>query len=183
MIQSLYDHHCQTVSDIHEHMPTLKKYASECSHVTEMGVRSVVSTWALLEARPDILRSYDIAEPPAQHMYHAYRWASENNIDFDFRLNDVLKIEIEQTDMLFIDTWHIYDQLKSELAIHPKNVDKYIAFHDTTTFGNVGEPHYDGKTDHKGLMPAINEFLEKNTEWVMHEQFTNNNGLTVIKRK
>jgi hypothetical protein len=35
----------------------------------------------------------------------------------------------------------------------------------------------------KGLQPAIDEFLAMNSDWVVHEVFTNNNGLTVLKRK
>jgi len=33
-----------------------------------------------------------------------------------------------------------------------------------------------------GLKPAIHEFLEENKNWVVHAYFTNNNGLTILKR-
>lgn len=35
--------------DINEHMPTLRKYASKCGVVAEMGVRSVVATYAFMK--------------------------------------------------------------------------------------------------------------------------------------
>ena len=35
----------QTPSDINEHLPTIIKYGQECDHITEMGVRGIVSTW------------------------------------------------------------------------------------------------------------------------------------------
>ena len=35
----------------------------------------------------------------------------------------------------------------------------------------------------KGLWPAIEEFLQKNTEWYIKERYTNNNGLTILARK
>ena len=47
-LQEIYEGLCSTPSDINEHLPTLKKYAEECEHITEMGVRWVVSTYALL---------------------------------------------------------------------------------------------------------------------------------------
>ena len=53
-------------SDINEHLETIKKYASECKHITEMGVRSVVSTWAFLESKPKRLVSIDIQPCPIQ---------------------------------------------------------------------------------------------------------------------
>ena len=34
----------------------------------------------------------------------------------------------------------------------------------------------------KGLMPAITEFLDTNTNWKLKERFTNNNGLTILER-
>ena len=51
-IEENYELKCKTISDINEHLPILKKYAEECDVVIEMGVRNVVSTWALLLAKP-----------------------------------------------------------------------------------------------------------------------------------
>ena len=39
-----------------------------------------------------------------------------------------------------------------------------------------------GKTSGKGLWPAIEEFLLESKEWIQHERFYNNNGLTILKR-
>ena len=49
---NIYNVLCNTPSDINEHMPTLYQFACTCSHITEMGVREVVSTWAFLNAKP-----------------------------------------------------------------------------------------------------------------------------------
>ena len=87
-------------------MPILRKYAEKCSHITEFGVRGVVSTWAILAAKPKKLISYDIK-------YHtniekAKEIAAENNIHFTFCTKNVLHLEITDTDLLFIDTYHTY---------------------------------------------------------------------------
>jgi hypothetical protein len=34
----------------------------------------------------------------------------------------------------------------------------------------------------KGLWPAVEEFLKSNPNWVLHERYINNNGLTILKR-
>lgn len=34
----------------------------------------------------------------------------------------------------------------------------------------------------KGLMPAVEEFLNDNRDWYLYIQYTNNNGLTILKR-
>lgn len=39
---------CARPSDINEHLPTLREYAQQVDSIVEMGVRGVVSTWALL---------------------------------------------------------------------------------------------------------------------------------------
>jgi len=178
MLQETYETLCVRPSDINEHLPTLKKYADECEHITEMGVRWVVSTYALLMGKPKKLISYDI---------NGIQWESiaemvKNDTKFEFKVANTLDLEIEETDLLFIDTLHNYNQLKGELEIHSNKARKYIIFHDTTSFEWIGES-YNGKVDEIGLWPAIEEFLESNPNWELHERYTNNNGLTILKKK
>jgi hypothetical protein len=52
-------------------------------------------------------------------------------INFEFKIADSLKEEIETTDLLFIDTYHTYIHCLLELEKHEKNVNKYIILHDT----------------------------------------------------
>lgn len=179
-LESIYNQKCVTPSDINEHLPTLKRYAEECEHITEMGVRWVVSTYAFMMGKPKKLISYDL--DPTEKFGISSKWLKElgnyNNIDFNFIIGDTLQIEIEETDLLFIDTWHVYEQLKKELELHGNKSRKYIIFHDTTTFGINGETK-----GYEGLWPAIEEFIQNNPHWGIHERFTNNNGLTILKRK
>ena len=101
-------------------------------------------------------------------------------------LGDTTNIEIEETDLLFIDTLHEYEQIKKELELHGNKSRKYIIFHDTECFKfrNERNPDVYGQTkeDKLGIVPAIMEFLELNPHWKVHEVFTNCNGLTVLKR-
>lgn len=167
-----------TPSDINEHLPTLMEYSSRCNHVTEMGVRGVVSTYGLMMGKPNTLKSYDIV-PIELHgidRNNLIELGRSNGVNFEFIQANVLHIEIEETDFLFIDTYHTYNQLRDELKLHSKNVKKYLGFHDTTTFGEVGE----GGT--KGLWSAIIEFLQESPEWILEKRYENNNGLTILKR-
>ena len=178
VLENIYNQRCSMPSDINEHLPTLKKYAEECDHITEMGVRWVVSTFAFMMGKPKKLISIDI-DPVEKHGIQTIdliTLAKTAGVEFEFVLGDTTEIEIEETDFLFIDTLHTYTQLKKELALHPSKVKKYIGFHDTTTFAQVGE------YKEVGLWPAIEEFLSSNPEWVIAEKFENNNGLTILKR-
>lgn len=167
-----------TPSDIHEHLETLFKYASQCEHVTEIGMRGAVSTTALLAAQPKTLISWDInpwaiLSPNCQALMML-----AGRTSFQPRVGNSLECKIEETDFLFIDSLHTYEQLWAELKRHSGCVRTFLAFHDTMTFGKVGE---DGSTP--GLRKAIYDLQhESNIGWTVLEDRENNNGLTVLGR-
>lgn len=193
-----------TPGDINEHIPTLLKYGSECEHITEMGVRWITSTWAFLGSLPQRLISIDMRNPSTWNkggkgenlaiinrgyntIEEVYDVAGDVGVDYKFIEANVLDIDIEETDLLFLDTWHSYKQLKAELnKFHPK-VRKYIILHDTKTYQFTDETNYEElgkewKAEGIGLQKAIDEFLENNHQWAIKEVFENNNGLTILER-
>jgi hypothetical protein len=185
-----YQHNCSVPSDINEHLPTLLKYSNECKHITEMGVRWVCSTWALLMSNAEKIISYDIRKDESVNPLISA--AEEYGINFQFIEADVLNLEIEKTDLLFIDTLHTYNQLNKELELHSENVSTYIILHDTESFGYNDEFIYEHASEFvksaspskQGLWNAVVDFLEteKGSNWVMFDRYRNNNGLTVLKR-
>jgi hypothetical protein len=175
--QELYQQALTTPSDIREHLETLCDLARGCDHVTEMGTRQGWSTRAFLYARPKVLVCYDrIRLPEVDVLEAAARQAGRPR--FIFRQADVLQVEIAKTDLLFIDTWHVYEQLRQELALHASRVCRYLVLHDTMTFGEVGE-----SSGHRGLCPAIEEFLWEQPQWTESPWLTVNNDLTVLTRQ
>lgn len=169
LIDIRYKNACDEVSDINEHIPVLKRYADMCEHVTEFGVRSGVSTWAWIMSNAKIVRSYDINHCSLEEHYKA---ADEIKKEFSFTCVNTIadRFDIEPTDLLFIDTNHTYNQCSQELRQHAYKVNKFIIFHDTVTFGAE-------------LNRAIEEFLDKNHDWMLREKLLNNNGLTVLAKK
>jgi hypothetical protein len=194
---------CRTPSDINEHLSTLYEYAKECSVIVECGVRSMVSTWAFLKGLIDSRRDadkklycVDIQNVPyieniCKHV--------EELVQMKFLLHDSATVIVpeETYDLLFIDTWHIYGHLKRELELHHTKVKKYMILHDTEVDKIVGESircnwnieeqmrtsGYTREDITTGLQRAIDEFLVKHgDEWELHKVYTNNNGLTILKR-
>lgn len=178
-LESLYTEVRDTPSDISEHVPTLRRLASECGHVTEFGVRSGNSTRAIMAGWPGRLVSYDITEN--EYVQGLFKQFQDEGYSYDYIIADVLTVDIDSTDMLFIDTWHAYDQLSEELSRNAPKVSRYIVMHDTVTFGLEGEKCYH-KEPTNGLLAAIGEFLVNNRDWRVAEHYTNNNGLTVLHR-
>ena len=212
LLETKYVTLCNTSSDINEHLPTLKSYAQECSSVFETGVRGVVSSYALLYGLVENITTNnkliflndieqcDIDEfrRLAEANFVSVKYAWNNNLDLVFSPN-------ETYDLTFIDTWHVYGQLKRELEKFSKITNKYIVMHDTEVDGIEGETkrqyglyndlyvnnNLDGLINRtkipkheilKGLLPAIDEFLSANTNWIMDKQYKNNNGLTILKK-
>ena len=198
-IENKYKSLCQESSDINEHLPTLSALASECQHVTELGVRGVVSSWAMVHGLPEgaTLFMNDIQPCHFNELQRAAK--EEKNIDAQFILGDDLTIDLPtETDMTFIDTWHVYGHLKRELARYAPITKKYIAMHDTTVDGERGETlrmNWNAQEQSKtsgipadeitrGLWPAVEEFLAEHPDtWELQKRYTNNNGLTILKRK
>lgn len=178
-----------TPSDINEHFPAIIEYGQKCDHITEMGVRGIISTWGWLAANPKKLVAYDM-QPPSKwggSLEDVEDTAKAIDTKFEFHLANVLEVEIEETDLLFIDTWHAYKQLKAELDLHASKARKYICFHDTTSYATTDETNYENrgpewKGEGIGIWRAIEEFLESHPEWVLEKRFTHNNGFTIIKR-
>lgn len=200
MISNKFQQLCDTPLDINEHLPTLSKYAEEAEVILEAGVRSVISTWAFMNglcknnSENKTIYSVDLCWSP---IGDAMRAAQEANIQLSFTQRDILKYTLPQkVDITFIDTLHCYGQLKRELARFAPLTRKYIIMHDTTVDEFIGEPircgfnleemkRNTGFTQHElitGLWPAVEEFLQNNPEWTLHQRFTNNNGLTILAR-
>lgn len=170
-----YERAIRTPSDINENVHILYDIAKECKTVVEMGVRTGVSTRAFLNTEVQLISFDMVLNHDVQQLFD---YAKKQNKDVQYIKDDVLKIKISECDLLFIDTLHTYDQLKKELELHGNCAQKYLAFHDTHTFGLHGE---DGR-DKKGLLTAILEFLSDNPHWKIKTHKTNNNGMTVLER-
>jgi hypothetical protein len=172
--QQEYQRACDTDSDINHHLPKLRELALQCSHITEMGVRHGTSTRAWLNTNA-VLRSYDIwVDPSVQRLFDIAQVAGKDAV---LKQADVLQITIDETDLLFVDTAHQYQQLRAELSRHSARARRWIVLHDTTTFG-----YRDDVGDGPGLMPALEEFLDANQQWRVEYHTQDNNGLMVLRR-
>lgn len=195
-LRNKYEHSCHYPSDINEHVSRLCSLAKECSSVVEIGVRTMVSTWGILQglsessSHPCSYLGIDITYPSSDTLWIAKQLAEGNGISFDFWQANDMDIEIEPVEMLFIDSLHTYCHLTYELEKFSPKVSKYIAMHDTN-WGNIDDPTYKGDyTEYpseydrtkRGLWLAIADFLKRHSEWTLYEQRFNNYGFTVLKR-
>ena len=197
-IEYFYREKSTTPSDIHEHLPTLREYASRCNSVTECGVREIVSSYAFasgLKQNPkNSLTMIDLYTSAKMKTF--LELCQREGVHASFIEGSDTSCERFSTDLLFIDTWHIYGHLKRELAYWHSFVGKYIILHDTTvdawygeTIRGGGDPQkqsiesgYPVEEITRGLWPAVEEFLRDHPEWSIERRYENNNGLTILSR-
>lgn len=198
-LEAKYEEKCNTFSDIFLHLPVLRALSETVNHITELGVRGVVSSYAFvtgLYSRPNTkLVQCDLVRSDEVDIFHE-ECRKEGFTNVVFYEGSDLECPREETDLLFIDTFHCYGQLVREFAYWHSYVRKYIVLHDTTIDGWKGEVLRSNSTVEEvceqtkmteeevtvGLLPAVYEFLSEHPEWTMKEQIMHNNGLTILEK-
>ena len=198
-LDQLSKNYLRRSGDICEHLHTLSKYASKCESIFETGVRGCVSSWAFVHGLLNNnsvnkkLLMNDITYCNVEELLNVTK-ALPIVVEYEWKNNLELNIT-KNYDLTFIDTWHVYGQLKRELAKIAPITNKYIIMHDTTVDEWEGETircqmnAFEQSIQsgipideiNRGLWPAVQEFLDSNSEWILHERFTNNNGLTILR--
>jgi hypothetical protein len=198
-LQDEYEERLARPSDINEHMDVLRTYALKCKTVVDLGknteAHSLYAYTMGLKDRDDtkitVVRDSNRAD-----IFEFIINAENEGVKVDYINGTSIKISPINTDILHIDTWHVYGQLKRELEYWNSSVKGYIIMHDTTIDELVGEsvrcdmpagiqsiesgiPINEIRL---GLGPAINEFIASHPEWKLDKKFINNNGLTILKR-
>lgn len=132
----------------------IKKQLADCSSYTEMGVNQGTTLATAMLTGIKKIRAYDIkldAYDPAKHHFENY--AKQHNIDYKIFEDSTLKCNIDEVDLLYIDTVHRAEHLLKELALHA-NKAKKIIFHDTVIS--------QGKVK---LGTVVKEFVNRNAGW------------------
>jgi hypothetical protein len=131
-----------------------------------------------------------------QDMAVAAPLATCESVAYDFTAGDDLKAGPWPTELLMIDTWHVYRQLVRELPRWAPGVMRYIVLHDTDSFGVVDEDEnghggvpveeadFAGVPAKVGLFTAVEDFLSSpaGAKWRISKRLRNNSGLTVLER-
>lgn len=161
--------------DISDHLPILSMLITEfkLKKIVELGTRSGNSSLTLLAAAKSIggkVLSMDIQ--PCELARERVASAALKDC-WTFWQADDLKVpdsEIpEPIDLLFIDTWHTYNQLTAELKKYAPKLRQgsWIAIHDYVSF--------------PGMTRAVRDFVASRPGSARFYPFANQNGLAVIR--
>jgi hypothetical protein len=166
-LEEIYNKVAATPRDLDKHMPRLRALA-EGRTVTEFSKRKESAiAFATTAAR---LVSYNTEAGSIEWLPALAPGVTIKNM----RSTDVT--EIEETDVLFIDSTHTKERLLAELKTFTPYVRRWVVMHDTYLHAERGE---DGR---EGLIEAIREFILGVPDWFVAEHTTEQFGLTVIGR-
>lgn len=164
-LEDLFQIRCRTGHNIDKHLPVLREYASQCQSVTEFGTDIGFSTCAFLAAKPDTLDCYDLVR--TDDVWILERLAGRTRMRFHEK--STLTVQIEPTDLLFLDTDHTYEQVSQELNLHGHKARKFLVFHDI-----VSNPC---------IVPAIEEYVERFPCWKLELWSEEQSGLAIYRRE
>lgn len=174
----LFEHLCETPSDINEHLPTLRDLVVklDARKVIELGVRTGVSTVAWLTGLQDTdghLWCVDVGTAPPMVTSHS-RCTFVQGDDLS---EDVLGQLPDEVDLVFVDTDHRYQLTVDEIATYKHRVRPggCMVFHDVAveTFD-----HHDGTEPPFPVRTAVAEWAE--ADGLTVERWENNHGLAVV---
>jgi hypothetical protein len=153
--------------DMPTRMDWLVEIFSDLDTITELGHYQGCSTAVWLKCRPKKLVTIDYANHLPIKEYKSI--ADDIGVDMRVIIEDDLKIDIDYTDLLFIDTMHTEDHTYNELVKHGNKSKKYIAFHD------VNPKIF-------GTQKGIDKWLETNKDWKTFYHDINECGFLVLEK-
>lgn len=157
---------------------TIHRYAKNVKHITEFGTGMWYITASILwgQWKYNKLISYDLVS--TKEVKDLKEIAKQERKYFSYLWWDSTAIEIDDTDILVIDTKHNANHLWAELYDNAGHVDKYIIICGTEEFGEFGEEEW-----HLWLNSCIKKFLDENKK--RKKKLVNNEWywFTILERK
>jgi predicted O-methyltransferase YrrM len=194
-------------SDVSDHLSTLFFFAVDAKPrlIVELGTRGGESTRALLSAAAvtnAVMLSLDIDDCSGLHLPHRHHWRFAKGDDIEFGRTGFAKWCAEanlkpEIDFLFIDTSHLYEHTKQEIAIWSQLLSDRgtMVFHDTNmgpVYGRLDRSTGPSWDNHRGVIRAIEEFLGTRYDescfftdvagGFVIAHYPHSNGLTVMKK-
>ncbi len=159
-------------SDINEHLDTIFNITKGCNVAVSLQVGKGDGAFALLMG---CQHHISVDPNPAQNTLNFLN-------DYFGKKSSTIKqptcepIDIDNFDVLLVDSHHTAKNVEKELKAHAHKTNKFIIFHDTFLYGEVGD---DGG---EGIKKPIYEFLSKNKEWKIIYNENHNNGLIILAK-
>lgn len=153
-----------------EYIRQLPKYLEKCTSYRELGTNQGGSASVAVLSK---LSYYELVDKsfsnfrPIKNLFDAY--TAENNIEICYQEMSSLDVNTDfRTDFLLVDSVHKYKHVSKEIQKYESLTNKYMMFHDTYGFPEVGK--------------AVTDFLKTTTKWKLIEEQQETPGYMVLER-
>jgi hypothetical protein len=165
--------------DLDQHAEAIRGLAMQSPRITAFVKRHEWNA-ILAAARPTNLIVYQKEEDPLLQEIHNAVQAEQAAMPRHYTTTtgpgaDSLIAEIEETDLLILDTIHSASRLTAELDRHASKVRQRILVRSTGAFGESAEG-----SGEPGLYYAMKPFLEKNPQWFIMAHSSQQWGWTML---
>lgn len=188
-VAAFYAWGLQRVPAQRTHLERLRGLGEGIGFVQEFGTEHGFSAaaWLLSAER---VRSWDVAESPLARVLE--KVAGER---WEYCIGDSREAPVVECDLLYVDSEHTFATCDAELRRHADAVRKRLVFHDTVTFGSVGEDPetHEWAWTHKvgqwmpvgclGIRPAIDALMVRDPSWRIVKHWTDQHGMLVLERR
>lgn len=182
-IHELYRQRSQQDGNINEHLPLLYMLSQDSKGVVELGVERGISTSAIMAGQADRicrgLEAYytgvDINPSCGAEINRLANICRPNLFPVNWIEGQSTTAGIPQADFLLIDSKHSEEVIREELKEHLPKIRKYVAMHDTVSFGEIGEI-----PGTRGILYGIDAL--NTPEWLKVYDSPRNHGMAVYRR-
>jgi cephalosporin hydroxylase len=151
----------------------MMEYGKQCDHITEIGVNYGKSGKAWLMCNPKKLIGIDIS---SKFEKYVREFVSCTDTEYTYITANSLDLDIEQTDLLYLDGDHSHYHVLAELRKFAPKVNKFLMGDDIGAEGRPGPTGYH-------VERAFRDFLNENDEWEFEYKTMIGTGMIVLKRK
>ncbi len=183
-LDTLFDWAKQQPRDLDQHADKIRELASQALHVTAICKRREWDVF-LLAGRPDDVVIWTTEHDDLHEQLHQVVLATEVNPRAPRRIKHYTvgqghphgDRQIDETDLLVLDTVHHGHQVYHELIKFSSQVRRRIVIRGTQAFGELSEDKQG-----PGLLVGLRRFMRDRPEWSVIYHSANQYGLTVISR-
>jgi hypothetical protein len=175
---NLLQKHAETNKQIY----TLLRFACRCDHVTSLTMNTWESAIAFLAGEIDTIRIYNLGDIDNKAKETYTNIAKELDIDFQVRK---VEEDIENTDLLYINTPAEGNYRAMELSKYAKRVRNFMLLPNTVAHAHQASPNIklsDG-VNPIGLVFGINHFIQNHDNWFILEHDDVLPGMTILVNK
>ena len=148
----------------------IENFQGKVKTITEFGTYQGCSTIAWLACCPERLTCIDI-KTEFDYLNEYIDASRETNTLFEYKTGNSLLVDIEPTDLLFIDTVHTKEHVYQELTKHSSKILKYLVLHDVNPSKWT-------------TLDGVNRWLREQpaNSWTVYYHDNVNDGFAVLKR-